>query len=331
MIFSIIIPAYNAERYISRCIDSVYNQTFDSNEFEVIVVDDCSPDNLADKVVELQEKYTSLHLIRHRLNKRQGGARNTGLKVAKGDYIMFLDADDYWIYRNILSILYVYVKNREFDIVDSISHQDVSSKDFYELKNAVKPNPPVIYASSAYIASNKYSAYVCMGCYRKKMLDNNSLYFRENVFMEDGDWKIKTVYASTKIAVIDFPFYASESICRQLSKKYFIDNIICNIKILEFVQTVETSDVVLQYRYKRTKRNIFSYIKISRHYTISDSLDCLKILRKSQLMNYKLYSLSTADYIRMFLLKECPILVLLPVRYLTLIKQRVIRRWSPKR
>ena len=84
---SFIVPVYGVEKYIEECIRSLYNQDIPQSEYEVICVDDCSPDGSRAIVERLQTEYPTLHLICHAENKRQGGARNTGLREAKGQYI----------------------------------------------------------------------------------------------------------------------------------------------------------------------------------------------------------------------------------------------------
>lgn len=93
MRFSIIIPVYNVEKYIRRCMDSIMNQTF--RDFEVIVVDDESPDNSMQIVEEFAKAYPGMITMIHQKNTRQGGARNRGVREAKGEYILFVDSDDY--------------------------------------------------------------------------------------------------------------------------------------------------------------------------------------------------------------------------------------------
>lgn len=89
--FSVIIPYYKKRKYIERCLDSVFNQTF--QDFEIILVDDGSQDDIAQL---LEEKYSGkVHLIQQD-NQGVSAARNTGIAAATHDYIAFLDADDYW-------------------------------------------------------------------------------------------------------------------------------------------------------------------------------------------------------------------------------------------
>lgn len=94
MKLSFIIPVYNADCYLVECLDSIYTTSIDERAFEVICVNDCSPDNSREVVLEYQKTHKNLLLIDHAENKKAGGARNTGLLAAKGEYVWFVDADD---------------------------------------------------------------------------------------------------------------------------------------------------------------------------------------------------------------------------------------------
>ena len=89
---SIIIPFYNVEKYIAECLDSVYNQDISEEEYEVICVNDASPDNSRNIVLEYQKKHSNLTLVEHEVNKKLGAARNTGRKIARGKYIWNVDS-----------------------------------------------------------------------------------------------------------------------------------------------------------------------------------------------------------------------------------------------
>ena len=94
MICSFVIPAYNASNTIIRCLDSIYKLPLNENEFEVILIDDCSTDNTMEVVEEYAVKRTNITLLRQSKNHRQGAARNRGIDIAKGKYVVFLDSDD---------------------------------------------------------------------------------------------------------------------------------------------------------------------------------------------------------------------------------------------
>lgn len=91
---SYILPVYGVERYIAECLDSIYSQGLPESEFEVICVDDCSPDNSKEIIRSYQKKHANLILVEHSINKKSGGARNTGIKKAQGKYIWLIDPDD---------------------------------------------------------------------------------------------------------------------------------------------------------------------------------------------------------------------------------------------
>lgn len=113
---SVIIPMYNAEAYINECLESLLAQTF--QDFEVVVVDDCSTDDSVKIVESYAPKFNGrLHITHTKTNSGGGGEpRNIGLKLAKGKYIFFVDADDF-IMLNALEILYTKAEENETDIV----------------------------------------------------------------------------------------------------------------------------------------------------------------------------------------------------------------------
>lgn len=107
---SIIVPVYNAEGYIEKCLDSLIAQTL--KEIEIIAIDDGSTDNTS----KLLMKYKDRIKIIHQKNKGVASARNRGLKEAKGEYIAFVDSDD-WVNEDMLKKLYQKAKSQNFDCV----------------------------------------------------------------------------------------------------------------------------------------------------------------------------------------------------------------------
>ena len=114
---SFIVPFYNVELYIEECIRSLYAQDIPWEEYEVICVDDCSPDGSRTIVERLQKEYPTLKLLTTPENLRQGGARNMALDVARGKYIWFIDSDDY-IAENCLGTMLNQAEEENLDILD---------------------------------------------------------------------------------------------------------------------------------------------------------------------------------------------------------------------
>ena len=101
---SIIIPVYNVEKYIVQCINSALHQDLSENEYEILIIDDESPDHSVDLIRKKFDNIPSIKIISQK-NKGLGGARNTGIKNASGEYLLFLDSDDFLL-PNVLKELY---------------------------------------------------------------------------------------------------------------------------------------------------------------------------------------------------------------------------------
>ncbi len=130
-LISVIVPVYKVEPYLSRCIDSILSQTF--TDFELILVDDGSPDNCGEICDEYAKKDTRIHVI-HQENGGLSVARNTGVAIAKGEWIHFVDSDDL-IHPQMLEILYSAVdKNIQISMCD-LFKACTCPKGFYSYKN----------------------------------------------------------------------------------------------------------------------------------------------------------------------------------------------------
>ena len=116
MRFSFILPCYNVGRYITGCLDSIYAQDMPETDFEVICVNDCSTDNTREVILSYAAKHPNLTLIDHTQNLTAGGARNTGIKASKGEYIWFVDPDDA-IKPDSLQELYAKAKETDVDVL----------------------------------------------------------------------------------------------------------------------------------------------------------------------------------------------------------------------
>jgi len=111
MLISIIVPSYNVEKYLMRCLESINNQTFD--DYEVILIDDGSTDSTGDICEQYCMNHPKFRVV-HKQNEGLGYARNTGLEYAKGEYICFIDSDDY-IEKDMLKNLYECLKANNAD------------------------------------------------------------------------------------------------------------------------------------------------------------------------------------------------------------------------
>lgn len=111
---SVVIPVYNVGKYLARCLDSVINQTF--KDIEIICINDCSPDNSAEILQEYAEKESKIKIVNRKENGGLSAARHSGLDVAGGEYIYFLDSDD-WIELDFLEKMYLAITTQKQKVV----------------------------------------------------------------------------------------------------------------------------------------------------------------------------------------------------------------------
>jgi glycosyltransferase involved in cell wall biosynthesis len=201
---SFIISFYNVEKYITQCLDSVYSQNIPENAYEVICVNDSSPDNSREIVLEYQQKHSNLRLIEHEKNKMLGAGRNTGLRAAQGKYIWFIDSDDY-IKANILGYLLDVVCKNELEILQfnalRYTNGVLSEIDWYHYYNSV------IMTGYDYLNFDKVVCECWTKIYLKDFLLDNSILFPEGVFYEDQTHFIATMLKVKRFMLVSDSIY----------------------------------------------------------------------------------------------------------------------------
>lgn len=128
---SVIIPCYNVENYLDRCMETIVNQTIGIENLEVILVNDASTDGTLDKMKVWEDKYPEdIMLVTYEQNIRQGGARNVGMSYASCDYIGFVDSDD-WIELDMYENLYRIAVEGDYDCVKGKFERNESIDDVH--------------------------------------------------------------------------------------------------------------------------------------------------------------------------------------------------------
>ncbi|MDY4690031.1 MAG: glycosyltransferase family 2 protein [Alphaproteobacteria bacterium] len=176
---SVIIPCYNVAKYLEQCLDSVLKQTF--QDFEVICVNDGSTDKSLEILQQYAEKDARIKIIDQE-NKGAGAARNKGLDVAQGEYISFVDSDDF-IDKDFLQILFNNIEKAQTDISCCNFYKIKSDKDIHSKEQNKNSNKLYINSIEALITSNKISYSVWNKLYRASILKD--IKFDENNFYED--------------------------------------------------------------------------------------------------------------------------------------------------
>lgn len=205
---SIIVPFCSVEKYIEECIRSLYDQDIPREEYEVICVDDCSPDGSRAIVERLQKEYPTLRLICHEQNKRVGGARNTGLKAAKGQYVWFVDSDDY-VVSNCFGELLKIVERDDLDILHFEYLEDREGKmtRYYprRAESEIMNGGDIFFSEDG----NWHIHYVIawQKLYRRTFLMENEIWFQEQVMYEDNEYAFKAFAAAKRVKHIDVIAY----------------------------------------------------------------------------------------------------------------------------
>lgn len=179
---SIIIPAYNVAQYITRCIESCEKQLIQSEDLEIIFVDDGSTDNTFEVVQTLQEKYSNI-IYQHQENAGQATARNKGLSLATSNYIWFVDADDYLTDDGVQELLDIAYR-------ESL---DVQAFDLQFVDDDGNCSPFYINNKSSERVMNGHTFFTqvsmphspCIALFRKQFLIDNHLLFKEGLYFED--------------------------------------------------------------------------------------------------------------------------------------------------
>lgn len=205
---SVIIPIYNVENYIRQCIESVLNQNYENTE--IILVDDGSPDGCSIICDEYGSDFPNVKVI-HKENGGLSDARNHGIKHATGDYVLFLDGDDYWSDSSALTMLVNRIEKTKAEV---LSFSFV--KFFEDTKEKIPyfkdiPSMPSDYTSKAeqchYISKNHlYLSSACTKMIKRDLLSED-LFFEKGVYSEDVEWSAKLLVKAESMDFICENFY----------------------------------------------------------------------------------------------------------------------------
>lgn len=196
---SIIIPMYNVEQYISKCIESTYHQGFNESEFEIILVDDESPDNSLSLANSIAEQHSNIKIISQK-NRGLGGARNTGVQNSKGLYLLFLDADDYLL-PNVLKEVIEIASENYLDIIE-FGSQGVT-QDGQVIYEISKTTNGIIYDGIEYYNNLKYMNSACNKLYKRSLLEANKLFFIEKIYIEDFEFNTRSFFYAKKVMAVN--------------------------------------------------------------------------------------------------------------------------------
>jgi len=200
MKLSIIVPVFNVEKFLEKCILSLVNQDIDCHVYEIIAINDGSTDSSSIILENLKQKISNLIIINQE-NKGLSGARNTGFNAAQGDYIICVDSDDYLLPNTLKHLLYL-VKKNNLDILEFAAlGVDENQQIKYKASNSSQEQ---IYAGTKYLAKITYMSSACNKVYNRKFLNYHKLRFMEGVYIEDIEFNTRAVFMAEKIMATDY-------------------------------------------------------------------------------------------------------------------------------
>lgn len=208
MKISFIVPVYNVEKYLDECVQSILNQSFD--DYEIILVNDGSPDNCPAMCVGYEVRYPDKVRVVHKKNGGLASARNAGMRVAKGDYIYFVDSDDYLMEDKVGEIYSKAVEYNADVLQTSYFTLDENSgeRGFVEASF----NTETLYTHAdmekelCCASSKRRVIFVWRNLYKRSFLEKHSIKFEEDLKMiEDGPFNMEAFAKAGRFVAVDIP------------------------------------------------------------------------------------------------------------------------------
>lgn len=205
MFLSIIIPVYNIEKYIGACVSSVIDQDIDTANYEILIIDDGSKDGSSEIVKEFEKNNKNI-LVHRQKNVGLGGARKSGIKLAKGKYIYFLDGDDY-LAKNTLNSIMQCMEEHDLDILgfDTITTEKL---DLAESQSKTLSKEIEITDGTSFIGTNKnYKIEVWWYILNRQFLIDSNIIFEDKRFVNDSYFTPSIFLKAKKVAHVPIDIY----------------------------------------------------------------------------------------------------------------------------
>ena len=199
VILSIIIPNYNKDKYLKRCLDSIISQL--SKNIEIIVVDDCSTDSS----IDILKQYDNLILIKNKNILGISESRNIGIKYAKGKYISFMDADDY-LSSNYVELIMEKIKSNDDLYIFNVKKESNSKVYSHNLNGQYSFEYYIRHYTKDFLKPN-ISYWVWNKIFKKSILDKNNIKFKKCNYAEDENFCIDYFHYIDKINFVEEILY----------------------------------------------------------------------------------------------------------------------------
>lgn len=300
-LISILVPIYNVESFVERCVRSLFEQSYSNIEY--IFVDDASPDNSVEVIKKVLEDYPdrkkSVMFAKHEINKGPSSARNTALDVSSGEYIFFIDSDDY-LEKDAIKELYAAAIVSKSDIV------------LCDIKNIYADNIEVVEKIALPDTLREYLSmilmrrtYLCVWgkLYKRKLFEN--IRFIDGVTLGD-DYAVlpRIVYSASSVEKVNLPLYNylrynMNSCTKRMSKKSIDDAYVVREKLIEFFSQIPDAN-----EYTEILAKSMLYFKVHMIKACGSSMSLVKQIARK-------WGNEGNEYIRILPLKDRLVLILL--------------------
>jgi glycosyltransferase involved in cell wall biosynthesis len=206
---SIIVPVYNSDKYLSKCLDSLLAQDIPSDEYEIIIINDGSTDGSLTIAEYYSNHYPNIKIISQD-NKNVGGARNTGIRESAGKYLFFVDSDDY-IRPDCLGNLLDCMETKSLDLL-RFNYESVNVKGEI-IPKCNNSTHSIVYSENVVDGESFLTDYLGWACYpwlfifNASFIKNNNFYFIENIYYEDTKWLVQVLLEVKRVQSINKQVY----------------------------------------------------------------------------------------------------------------------------
>ncbi|NBX02162.1 glycosyltransferase [bacterium] len=194
---SFILPMYNVERFLDKCIQSLVQQNLARGTFEIILVNDGSKDNTLAIAQRWASEWPEIKIVDQK-NSGQSAARNAGINLARGEYIWFIDSDDYIFEKSSLCLLNLAKKNKLDLLTFDVTYETSNHKPLSVFSD--KKEIQEVFSGEVYIAKYNYNNSPCLYLVRREFLMQTGIKFIEGVYCEDGLFTMSIISEAEKIA-----------------------------------------------------------------------------------------------------------------------------------
>jgi len=312
---SIIVPVYNVEKYLGKCLDSLLDQDIPTDEYEIIIINDGSTDGSITIVESYINQNSNIKYFSQE-NKGPGAARNVGIRQAEGKSLIFVDSDDY-ILPNTLGIILTYFETKNLEIL-RFNYEAVNEAGIIIPKKKNATNDTVF---SEQIVDGKsflsnylgWSCYVWLYIIDANLIKNNCLFFNEEIYFEDVEWLIRVLTETKRICSINTHVYnylhrinsITNSTLLEMKNKIITDKLFI-INMLKFLSQKEKNNKIRQWCEGMISLTFMGILQFVENELPERKNEIIKLLYNKKLLPLKSYCFTLKQKRDLFIINLSP-------------------------